>query len=82
MWSFIIEATEGGGRAPPDQAQRSSSGDGGASAQRRGSRALAVVLTTHSMEECEALCSRVGIMHQVRTLASWLPIMILQVVQV
>lgn len=26
---------------------------------------LAVVLTTHSMEECEALCTRVGIMHQV-----------------
>ncbi|CAL8463070.1 g2604 [Coccomyxa elongata] len=27
---------------------------------------LAVVLTTHSMEECEALCTRVGIMHQGR----------------
>ena len=26
---------------------------------------LAMVLTTHSMDECEALCSRVGIMHQV-----------------
>lgn len=25
----------------------------------------AVVLTTHSMEECEALCTRMGIMHQV-----------------
>lgn len=26
-------------------------------------RGVAVMLTTHSMEECEALCSRVGIMH-------------------
>ncbi len=25
-------------------------------------RTSAVILTTHSMEECEALCSRVGIM--------------------
>ena len=28
-----------------------------------GGRDVAVALTTHSMEECEALCSRVGIMH-------------------
>jgi hypothetical protein len=26
---------------------------------------MAVVLTTHALDECEALCSRVGIMHQV-----------------
>lgn len=50
MWSFIIEATRGGVGVP------SSSGR---------SEGLAVVLTTHSMEECEALCTRVGIMHQV-----------------
>ena len=52
MWSFIIEATSGGG--PP----RGSSSSGRVAG-------LAVVLTTHSMEECEALCTRVGIMHQV-----------------
>ena len=26
------------------------------------SKSMSVVLTTHSMEECEALCSRIGIM--------------------
>ena len=53
MWNFIIEATEGGAGVP-EQASSSSG-------RRHG---LAVVLTTHSMEECEALCTRVGIMHQ------------------
>ncbi len=52
MWSFIIEAT----------GSRDGASVGGAR-----SDGLAVVLTTHSMEECEALCTRVGIMHQVFT---------------
>ncbi|EIE27381.1 P-loop containing nucleoside triphosphate hydrolase protein [Coccomyxa subellipsoidea C-169] len=51
MWSFIIEAT----------GKRDGAFVGGAK-----SDGLAVVLTTHSMEECEALCTRVGIMHQGR----------------
>ena len=35
-------------------------------AGRKVSADVSVVLTTHSMEECEALCSRVGIMHRGR----------------
>ncbi len=61
MWSYIVAAT-----APDDAPSRSDtstsgsrSGPGGA-----GGQGVAVVLTTHSMEECEALCARVGIMHQ------------------
>ena len=38
---------------------------GGAAGQKV-SADVSVVLTTHSMEECEALCSRVGIMHRGR----------------
>ena len=51
MWNFIIEATEA--PAQPGPSGRSSS------------HGLAVVLTTHSMEECDALCTRIGVMHQV-----------------
>lgn len=29
---------------------------------------VTTVLTTHSMEECEALCSRIGILHEGRLL--------------
>ena len=31
-----------------------------------GGAGTAVVLTTHLLEECEALCTRVGILHQAR----------------
>ena len=55
MWNFIIEATE-----PPSQPGPSG---------RSSSHGLAVVLTTHSMEECDALCTRIGVMHQVRCTA-------------
>ena len=62
MWSYIVAAT-----APDDAPSRSDtsspgsrSGPGAAG----GGHGVAVVLTTHSMEECEALCARVGIMHQ------------------
>lgn len=49
MWNFIIDATQWN----PGQA-------GGSEGAQR-----SVVLTTHSMEECEALCTRVGILNQV-----------------
>jgi hypothetical protein len=52
MWSYIVAATGSGG--------------GGGGGGGGGSGGVAVVLTTHSMEECEALCARVGIMHQAR----------------
>ena len=67
MWSYIMAATSPG--EGPAGAGRSESGLGlgsGAGPRRGG---VAVVLTTHSMEECEALCARVGIMHQARPLA-------------
>lgn len=54
MWNFIIDATQGD--AAPDGAADST----GCSTGER-----SVVLTTHSMEECEALCTRVGILDQV-----------------
>ena len=38
----------------------------GGAAGHKVSADVSVVLTTHSMEECEALCSRVGIMHRGR----------------
>eukprot|EP00884_Botryococcus_braunii_P019123 jgi/Botrbrau1/5895/Bobra.0366s0073.1 len=51
MWDFVVRATE---EAPAQSAEGPA---------RQG---MAVVLTTHSLDECEALCSRVGIMHQGR----------------
>ena len=54
MWNFIIDATQG--NAAPACAADSA----GCSRDER-----SVVLTTHSMEECEALCTRVGILDQV-----------------
>ncbi|KAK9833394.1 hypothetical protein WJX81_001382 [Elliptochloris bilobata] len=70
MWSYIVAATSPGegpagvlrgvdGAATP-------SGSGSGSTAGPGAGGVAVVLTTHSMEECEALCARVGIMHQGR----------------
>jgi energy-coupling factor transporter ATP-binding protein EcfA2 len=56
MWSYIVAATGSNGAR----------GSGGG-----GERGVAVVLTTHSMEECEALCARVGIMHQARARLSY-----------
>lgn len=58
MYSAIISATTPAPRAAAAGSAEAGGGDGQA--------AVAVVLTTHSMEECEALCSRVGIMHQGR----------------
>ena len=54
MWNFIIDATEG------DAAQGRSADSASCPMGER-----SVVLTTHSMEECEALCTRVGILDQV-----------------
>jgi hypothetical protein len=56
MWNFIIEATE-----PAAEPEAAGERDGRAG----GRDGLSVVLTTHSMEECDALCTRVGVMHQV-----------------
>ena len=64
MWSYIVAATSPGeGLAG---AARSGLGLGLGSGAGPGRGGVAVVLTTHSMEECEALCARVGIMHQAR----------------
>jgi hypothetical protein len=57
MWDFVVRATE-----------ESPSGRNGTDSERQG---MAVVLTTHSLDECEALCSRVGIMHQVSNPRFW-----------
>ena len=54
MWNFIIDATRGGA------GQACAAGSTGCPMGER-----SVVLTTHSMEECEALCTRVGILDQV-----------------
>ena len=54
MWNFIIDATQG------DAAQACAADRAGCPMGER-----SVVLTTHSMEECEALCTRVGILDQV-----------------
>ena len=54
MWNFIIDATHS------DAAQACTADSAGCSMGER-----SVMLTTHSMEECEALCTRVGILDQV-----------------
>lgn len=70
MWSYIVAATSPGegpaGARAPGAAAAGASGAGSGSGLGSGRGAVAVVLTTHSMEECEALCARVGIMHQAR----------------
>lgn len=63
MWNFIVEATEAAARQLP------AAGD----AQQQSHNDLAVVLTTHNMEECEALCTRIGIMHQACPLHALIP---------
>ena len=60
MWSYIVAATS------PGKGPAGVSGLGSGPGAGPGRGGVAVVLTTHSMEECEALCARVGIMHQAR----------------
>lgn len=55
MWGAILAAT-----APPLAVNDVEGGQGSSGG------GCAVVLTTHSMEEVEVLCSRVGIMHRGR----------------
>ncbi|KAK9829531.1 hypothetical protein WJX72_006343 [[Myrmecia] bisecta] len=62
MWSFIINATS----TPEEQAAGGGAPAGHLAMGGRRTAAVSVVLTTHSMEECEALCTRVGIMHKGR----------------
>jgi ABC-type multidrug transport system ATPase subunit len=52
MWRLISRVCAGGGGG----------GAGGGMGQGAGRRGCSLVLTTHSMEECEALCTRIAIM--------------------
>lgn len=57
MWQAVAKATNRAGAGWDHHPQHGVAGP-------------AVVLTTHSMEECEALCDRVGIMHKVRAVTA------------
>lgn len=71
MWSYIIQATTAPSQSSAQvAAPTASAGPAARSREEPASIAapagMSVVLTTHSMEEVEALCSRVGIMHRGR----------------
>ncbi|KAK9862183.1 hypothetical protein WJX84_007200 [Apatococcus fuscideae] len=66
MWSYIIQATAASAASPAAAGPSAASVSTSAPAPGAPSAGMSVVLTTHSMEEVEALCSRVGIMHRGR----------------
>lgn len=68
MWSYIIQATTASSHPSAPAAVGAGPAAGGRPepASAAAPAGMSVVLTTHSMEEVEALCSRVGIMHRGR----------------